>query len=246
MTDAWPPGLHACRWPAPAGVRACFTTRQGGHSAPPFHGFNLAGHVGDRPAAVAANRRLLRQHLPAEPCWLEQVHGTRVIAVDEATAAPATADGSSTRRRGVVCAVLTADCLPVLLCDAAGTQVAAVHAGWRGLAAGAIEAGLATFTAAGARYAWIGPAIGAAAFEIGDDARGALADHPSAPAAAFGTGPEGRWHADLAMLARARLEYAGVASVSGAGWCTASDRTRFYSYRRDGITGRQASLIWLD
>ncbi len=246
MTDVGLPGLHACRWPAPAGVRACFTTRRGGASRPPFDGFNLAGHVGDSPADVAANRALLRRHLPAEPCWLEQVHGTLLVAARTAAAVPPTADGSFTRQRRVVCGVLTADCLPLLMCDAAGSQVAAVHAGWRGLAAGVIEAGLATFPATGAVHAWIGPAIGAAAFEIGDDARQALAAHPSAPAAAFGPGRDGHWHADLTMLARARLEHAGVASVSSDGRCTASDRARFFSYRRDGATGRQASLIWLD
>ncbi|MDZ7751202.1 MAG: peptidoglycan editing factor PgeF [Gammaproteobacteria bacterium] len=246
MTNTGLPQLHPCQWPAPANVKAHFTTRRGGHSAPPFHGFNLAGHVGDRPADVAANRRLLRRHLPAEPCWLEQVHGTRVITAGETTAAPAIADGSLTRRRGVVCAVLTADCLPILMCDAAGTQVAAIHAGWRGLAAGVIETGLAAFPEPRQVHAWIGPAIGAAAFEIGGDVRDALGDHPSAPATAFSAGRDGHWHADLAQLARARLAHAGVDSISGGGWCTAREEAHFFSYRRDGTTGRQASLIWLD
>ncbi len=245
MTDTGRPGLHACQWPAPDGVRACFTTRRGGGSRGPFQGFNLAAHVGDDPADVAANRSLLRRRLPAEPCWLEQVHGSLVVPAEGAAAAPPVADGSFTRRRHVVCGVLTADCLPLLMCDAAATQVAAIHAGWRGLTAGVIEAGLATFAAGDTVHAWIGPAIGAAAYEIGEEVREALAAHPSAPGAAFGAGRAGHWHADLAMLARARLEYAGVRSVSGGEWCTASDRARFFSYRRDGPTGRQASLIWL-
>ena len=234
-----------CRWPAPPGVRAFTTTREGGFSRGPFAGFNLADHVGDDPAHVAANRRLLGRvlDLPAPPHWLRQVHGTRVVPAG-AEEHPE-ADGCFTRSRGVVCAVLTADCLPVLLCDAAGTQVAAVHAGWRGLAAGALEAGVAAFEDPATVHAWLGPAIGPAAFEIGADAYARLAAHPSAPPEAFrATGP-GRWHGDLPLLARRRLAHAGVRSVSGGDRCTHGDPGRFYSYRRDGTTGRTATLIWL-
>ena len=238
--------LIAADWPAPANVQALATTRVGGVSAPPFDTLNLAAHVGDDPAAVAENRsRLVRAAgLPAEPRWLSQVHGCRVVDAD-AAAAGCEADAASTDRPGVVCAVLTADCLPVLFCDAAGTRVAAAHAGWRGLAGGVLEAAVAGF-GGGEVLAWLGPAIGPDAFEVGPEVRAAFVDRDRAAEAAFRPGREGRYWADLYTLARQRLAAAGVTTVSGGGLCTYHDAERFYSYRRDGQTGRMASLVWLE
>lgn len=234
-------------WPAPANVRAAVTTRAGGVSAGAYASLNLGDHVGDDPGAVAENRaRLVRAlGLPAEPCWLRQVHGT--CALDAAASITGCeADAAFAALPGVVCAVLTADCLPVLFCDRAGTRVAAAHAGWRGLAAGVLEH---TADALGAApediLAWLGPAIGPDAFEVGGEVRAAfLAQDPTA-AGAFRPSRDGRWLADLYALARHRLMRHGVAAVHGGGWCTHRDAARFYSFRRDGVTGRMASLVWL-
>jgi len=232
-------------WPAPAVVRACSTTRAGGVSGGPWCGLNLAAHVDDDPLAVRENRdRLVAQlELPAEPQWLEQVHG---VAVRTPLVAADCADACFEDRPGRVCAVLTADCLPVLLCNTAGTRVAAAHAGWRGLLAGILEHTIAAFAdPADQLLAWLGPAIGPTAFEVGDEVRAAfLAEHP-ASAAHFAAGRPGHWFADLYGLARQRLARGGVERVSGGGLCTFSDAERFFSYRRDGVTGRMASLIWL-
>lgn len=231
-------------WPAPPAVRALTTTRVGGVSRPPWDGFNLAAHVGDRPAHVARNRSLLRSRfgLPGDPAWLSQVHGTDVLEAGRG----GEADAVWTDVPGRVCAVLTADCLPVLFCADAGTCVAAAHAGWRGLAAGVLEATVAALPAEPAGLlAWLGPAIGPDAFEVGDEVRSAFVGRDAGAAAAFRPAGAGRWLADLYALARLRLAAAGVTRVSGGGWCTFDDRDRFYSYRRDGITGRMASLVWL-
>lgn len=236
------------RWPAPPRVRALSTCRSGGCSRPPYDAFNLATHVGDDPAAVAANRRRLQQlaELPARPCWLEQVHGTSLVDAAGATEG-VTADGAFARVPGIVCAVLTADCLPLLLCERHGHSVAALHCGWRGLAAGIIEQALATLTAAGDEFlAWLGPAIGPAAFEVGEDVRQAFVDHDPAAATAFVPGSEGRWCADLYGLARQRLAACGVHQVYGGDRCTWKEEAAFFSYRRDGITGRMATLIWIE
>jgi YfiH family protein len=231
-------------WPAPANVRALVTTRAGGDSVGPYASFNLATHVGDDPAAVAANRRRLRRHLPAEPAWLDQVHGTVCVAA-EAGGLPATADASVSFAPGRVCAVLTADCLPVLFCDERGAAVAAAHAGWRGLAAGVLEATVAAMGLPASRLlAWLGPAIGPAAFEVGDEVRAAFVGPDPATATAFVAHGEGKWLCDLYRLARRRLALAGVDRVHGGGLCTHGDPDRFYSYRRDGVTGRMASLVW--
>lgn len=234
-------------WPVPAGVKALVTTRAGGVSAGRYASLNLGTHVGDDPQAVAENRARLRRHLPAEPKWLEQVHGTDV-AVLESGSAPVVprADAAVTREAGEVCAVLTADCLPVLLCDRGGTVVAAAHAGWRGLAAGVLEATVAHMEAAPASLmAWLGPAIGPQVFEIGDEVREAFMNVDAAAEGAFRPGAaHGKWLADLYRLARLRLARAGVREVWGGGWCTYGDPRRFYSYRRDGATGRFASLVW--
>lgn len=244
------PSFIEAVWPAPARVRALTTARGGGVSGAPYDTLNLADHVGDQPQHVAENRRLLRAALalPAEPVWLKQVHGTRVV--DAATIGDsAEADGGYTDAAGVVCAVLTADCLPLFLCDRAGTRVALVHAGWRGLAAGIIREGVAAMRVPGGDLlAWLGPAIGTDAFEVGAEVRSAcLAVGPSAAAAAFRPAARpGHWWADLYALARAQLNAAGVHAVFGGGHCTFRESQRFYSYRRDRVCGRMASLIWLD
>lgn len=235
-------------WPAPANVRALTTTRTSmGTSRPPFDRFNLADHVGDDPAAVAANRAQLveKLHLPAEPVWLEQIHGAVVARLPTPVTRPQ-ADAAMTSTPGVVCAVLTADCLPVLFCDRAGTRVAAAHAGWRGLAGGVLEATVNALDVPPQEIlAWLGPAIGPRAFEVGEEVRAAfIADDPAASSAFAPTTP-GHWHADLYVLARKRLARLGIEAVSGGGHCTFEDAQRFYSYRRDGRTGRMASLIWL-
>lgn len=232
-------------WPAPANVRALTTTRAGGVSRPPYDVLNLGDHVGDVAAHVATNRARLRAtaDLPAEPVWLQQVHGVEVV--DAAAAPGARADGSFARRPGVVCAVLTADCLPILLCDRAGTVVAALHAGWRGLAAGIVEAGVARLGVAGAALlAYLGPAIGAGAYEVGDDVRDIFVNDDANAATAFRRRGD-RWLADMYLLARLRLQRQGITAIYGGTYCTASAADLFYSYRRDGVTGRMASLIWL-
>ncbi|MEJ2646720.1 MAG: peptidoglycan editing factor PgeF [Gammaproteobacteria bacterium] len=235
-------------WPALPAVRAASTTRRGGVSAAPYSNWNLAEHVGDDPRAVQSNRQRLRERLalPDEPCWLRQVHGVRVLAV--AAGQPSTeADAAWTPMPGRVCAVLTADCLPVLFCDRRGTRVAAAHAGWRGLAAGVLEATLRAMGVAPQELlVWLGPAIGPAAFEVGVEVRDAFVGADAGAGEAFRAGPDGRWYADLYALARRRLAAAGVVEVYGGGLCTYSDPERFFSYRRDGATGRMASLIWLD
>lgn len=223
-------------WPAPANVRALVTTRA--------HG-NLAGHVGDDPDVVAANRARLRQYLPADPVWLTQVHGTRCV---EARSAMAGTEADAVFARGgeAVCAVLTADCLPILLCEEAGEVVAAAHAGWRGLAAGVIEATVAAMAVAGERLlAWMGPAIGASAFEVGDDVRAAFITGDPGAAVAFEARGGGKWSCDLDALARRRLNAMGIERVFGGDRCTFTEREFFYSYRREGKTGRMASLVWI-
>ena len=233
-------------WPAPAGVRACVTTRSGGVSAAPFDALNLGDHVGDDPLAVAENRRRLQALLGCRAAWLDQVHGVAVVEADPNRVLEADASWSATP--GVACTVMTADCLPVLFCDRAGTRVAAAHAGWRGLVAGVLEASVAALGCpADQVLAWLGPAIGPQAFEVGAEVREAfLAQHPEAAAAFVPSVNPGRFMADLYQLARIRLAAAGVSAVYGGGLCTFSDATRFYSYRRAPRTGRLASLVWLE
>lgn len=235
-------------WPAPPQVSACTTTRRGGVSEGSYSSLNLAEHVGDDPKHVVENRRLLAHalRLPAMPLWLQQVHGNAVV--DVTVARPGCeADANYARHAGTVCAVLTADCLPILLCDSDGTRVAAVHAGWRGLLNGIIENAVRTLNIPGGKLlAWLGPAIGPLAFEVGDEVRAAFIAADPAAAAHFTPSPAGRWLADIYGLARQRLTRVRVDRVYGGHWCTVTDATRFYSYRRDGVTGRMASLIWLD
>lgn len=242
------------QWPGlPVAVGALSTTRIGGVSASPYGdgagggGLNLGTHVGDAPEAVARNRELLRALLPTEPAWLTQVHGTRVLDAANVGAVPQ-ADASIATRPGVVCAIMTADCMPVLLADAQGRVVGAAHAGWRGLAAGVLENTVEAMRAAGAGeiLAWLGPGIGPQAFEVGADVRGAFAHLGAQSASAFTlAGQAGKFLADLPTLAKLALARVGVSQVAGGTDCTVSDARRFYSYRRDRVTGRMASLIWI-
>lgn len=247
-------------WPAPAGVHALVTTRAGGVSPPPYGGgpergagMNLGLGSGDHPAHVRANRALLRAWLPAEPCWLAQVHGAAVVDADTTWPEPPQADASTSLEAGRVCAVLVADCLPVLFTDREGRGVAAAHAGWRGLAAGVLQ-DTATrlrarlrLQAGGAEaelMAWLGPAIGPQRFEVGPEVRAVMLARLPHAQSAFAPLPGGKYLADLFVLARQALAACGVEQVYGGGLCTASDPQRFYSYRRDGRTGRHAALIW--
>jgi len=234
-------------WPAPPRVRSLQTTRSGGVSPAPYASLNLGDHVGDAPAHVAANRALLRAGLPGEPLWLQQVHGTRVADADSATTGRE-ADGVVARRPGSVCAIMTADCLPVLLCDRDGTVVGAAHAGWRGLAAGVLENTVAAMGVAPERLlAWLGPAIGPQAFEVGPEVRDAFEKADPRASQAFVPGAStGKYLADIYALARLRLQAAGVREIHGGGLCTVGDAASYFSYRRDRVCGRMASLIWLE
>jgi YfiH family protein len=234
-------------WPAPPGVRALTTVRGGGGSAAPFDRLNLATHVGDEPAQVERNRQALRAcaALPSEPLWLDQVHGTHVVSVSTAAPTP-TADGCIAHLPSQVCAILTADCLPVLFCDVAGSCVGAAHAGWRGLVQGVLPATVrALARPADQLLAWLGPAIEPAAFEVGDEVREQFVARAAESAAAFERNARNRWQADLYLLARQELARSGVTRVFGGGFRVFEDRARFFSYRRDGCTGRMATLIWL-
>jgi YfiH family protein len=240
-------------WPAPANVRALQTTRDGGVSVGAYAALNLGDHVGDDPVAVARNRALLRATLPADPVWLKQVHGNVVADADRTVGVP-DADASVASKAGVICAVMTADCLPLLLCDEAGTVVAAAHAGWRGLAGGVVEATVKAINVAPERLlVWLGPAIGPQAFEVGDEVRQVFLAHDPEAERAFApalrtqdsTLRTQKWLADIYLLARQRFAMLGVERVYGGGLCTFTDAQKFYSYRRDRATGRMASLIWL-
>jgi hypothetical protein len=237
-------GLIVPQWQAPRNVRALVTTRAGGLSAGPYRSMNLGARSGDDRGTVAANRAILRRLLPSEPAWINQAHGT-VVADADLGLPDAEADASVARRLNVVCAVLVADCLPVLLADTSGRVVAAVHAGWRGLCAGVIEQTVEAMRVPPATLvAWLGPCIGAAVYEVGDEVRRAFCAADANAAAAFAARPNAKWLADLPLLARQRLARAGVSEVTGGGDCTFSDPRRFYSFRRDGTTGRMAAFIW--
>lgn len=236
-------------WPAPPTVRALSTTRHGGLSLPPYASLNLGDHVGDDAAAVAANRERLQSlaALPARPLWLNQVHGT--VCVDADHYHPGCqADAIAARTHGQVCAIMTADCLPLLFCNRRGSRIAAAHAGWRGLLDGVIEATLAALDCPGADLlVWLGPAIGPQAFEVGGEVRDAfIARNPEAAVAfTLVRGAQGKWLGNLYLLARQRLAQTGVTAVYGGDRCTWQEGDTFFSYRRDGATGRMASLIWL-
>jgi YfiH family protein len=233
-------------WPASASVHAAMTTRRGGFSTGPYASFNLAGHVGDDERAVAANRRRLRDalSLPAEPQWLDQAHGKNVAILSQPVTG--SADAAVAFETGTVAAVLTADCLPVFLASRAGDRVGIVHAGWRGLLSGVIEATVSALAADPADLiAWLGPAIGPAAFEVGGEVRRMFVAMQPESAAEFRPGGGRKYLADLPGLARRQLADCGITAVYGGDLCTVADAARFYSYRRDGRTGRMAALIWL-
>lgn len=238
-------------WPAPGNVNALQTTRKGGNSATPYDSFNLGSHVGDNPLVVTRNRMLLSSLLPSEPVWLKQVHGIGVADAGHASCLPE-ADASITTHRGAVCVVMTADCLPILLCNEQGSVVGAAHAGWRSLCDGVIEATVSAMKVpAPSLMAWLGPAIGPAKFEVGDEVRSAFVTQHAKAAAAFtasdcsASGEKIKWLADLYQLAHLRLNALGITRIYGSDLCTYSDPERFYSYRRDGATGRMGTFIWL-
>lgn len=235
-------------WPAPANVRAVISTRTGGCSEGRYASLNLGDHVADNPHCVAENRARFKQlaQMPAEPVWLQQVHGTRVLPIDKASRAGQQSDASVTSVAKVVCTVMTADCLPLLLCNANGTQVAAVHAGWRGLCDGIIERAVAKFALADQILAYLGPAISQSAFEVGPEVRAAFMSKAVEAEQAFIAGVADKWQADLYLLARQRLQAAGVWQIYGGNFCTYAQPELFFSYRRDGQTGRMAASIWLD
>ena len=237
------------QWPVPDAVCAAFTLRSGGVSAGPFDTLNVGAHVGDLPEHVGENRARVcaALALPHEPCWIEQVHGRDVVEIRAAAPSPQPrADAAIARERGAVAVIQVADCLPVLFAAVDGSCVAAAHAGWRGLAAGVLEATVERLaTHPGGLLAWLGPAIGPRHFEVGAEVREAFLAHDPAAAVAFRANERGRWQCDLLALARQRLQQAGVRQVFGGEWCTYADRARFFSYRRDGQCGRMAALIWL-
>ena len=235
-------------WPAPVRVKAVTTTRAGGLSEGRFASMNLGDGVGDDPGCVRENRRRVRSalSLPREPLWLKQVHGNQVCDANISKNLP-TADGSCSRQPGVVCAILTADCMPVFFCDREGTAVALAHAGWRGLAGGVIASTVKRLDAPAERLmVWLGPAIGPEAYEVGDDVRRVFLELDQGNAAAFVPGRSNRWMADLYSLARRQLIGLGVTNIYGGTFCTHRDAARFFSYRRDGQCGRMASLIWME
>lgn len=255
LIPAWQPGAAREGRSVLPGVRAMATTRLGlpGASQAPYDSFNLATHVGDAPGDVAANRQGLRHLLPSEPLWLEQVHGIDVVCTDDfqpdVVASPPVADASFSRQPGRVCVVMTADCLPILLAAWDASVVAAVHAGWRGLAEGVIESAVAAMGVPPTELmAWIGPAIGAGAFEVGEDVRAAFCRQDVQAAQAFAAKGADKWFCDLVWLARRRMSRLGISpsAMTGGSWCTFTDARHFYSYRREGRTGRMATMIWID
>jgi len=242
------PAYQRALWSAPSRVRAVFTQRAGGVSLAPYDSLNLGDHVGDLASAVAQNRRRLREalSLPGEPLWLEQVHGIGVLDADrfDGPSAPR-ADAALTRARGRVLAVLVADCLPVLFATHDAAAVAIAHAGWRGLAAGVLEATIAALAAPQPPHVWLGPSIGPGHFEVGEEVREAFLAHDAAARFAFAPNARGRWLCDLHALARMRLAALGLKSVAADASCCYEQAQRYYSHRRDGVTGRMAALIWL-
>ena len=240
-----PPDWIIPDWPVPARVKALVTTRKGGVSSGPYASLNLGLRVNDEPAKVERNRALLRAHLPAEPRWLNQVHGNLVVDAGSVRQ-PVEADAATSRTPDTVCAIMVADCLPVLLADRAGKVVGAAHAGWHGLAAGVIENTVKSMAVPPSELvAWLGPAIGPSAFEVGADVREAFVSTDPGAASAFIDQKPGKWLADLFTLARRRLQAVGIADIHGGGLCTVSDPRRFFSHRRDKVTGRMAALIWI-
>lgn len=239
-------------WPAPKNVRAFVSTRKGGVSEGEYMGLNLGAHVNDNPDHVAYNRLLLQRRttMPNTLVWLNQVHGTRTLELPFDSACSEglhdQADASTTKEANQVCAILTADCLPVFLTNSSGTQVSALHAGWRGLCDGVIEQAVNHFDETENLMAWLGPAIGPQSFEVGEEVKEAFVDHSPEAALAFTPKAGGKWLGDLYLLARQRLSLAGVNQIYGGDRCTFIEKECFYSYRRDGVTGRMASVIWFE
>ena len=251
------------QWPAPAHVHAVCTTRAGGTSVAPYDSLNLGEHVGDDPVAVGANRAILQRAIAAQPVFLSQVHGAQSVWLSGTTVHGTAADGCVTDQSRVACTIMVADCLPVLLTNEHGSRVAAAHAGWRGLAGqggrGIVETVVERLAALGGDagggppsriMAWLGPCIGPDAFEVGDEVRDAFVAHERAALPMFRAKSEGKWLADLQGLARLRLAALGVTQIYGndgsSAWCTVSNPSRFFSHRRDGVSGRMATCIWLD
>jgi len=233
-------------WPAPKHVRAVQTTRNGGLSISPYTSLNLGDHVGDNPLTVERNRMLLQSLLPSEPVWLKQVHGTAVVDAGLTSCWPQ-ADACITSTPGAVCVIMTADCLPVLLCNKLGTLVGAAHAGWRGLCDGVIEQTVHSMNVPPQTLmAWLGPAIGPRAFEVGEEVREAFVARQPEASTAFVPVKDGKWLADLYLLARLRLSGLGIDQVYGGELCTYSDNKQFFSYRRDSTTGRMGTFIWIN
>ena len=251
LSEIGEPMVITPEWNAPARVHCAFTLRAGGVSVAPYDSLNVGAHVGDAAEAVGENRRQVREYLrlPAEPVWLQQVHGIDVVDLDgsgHGTGAAPRADAAVTRVSRRVCVIQVADCMPVLFAARDGSAVGAAHAGWRGLAGGVLEQTVrALGVPAEHLVAWLGPTISQQHFEVGDDVRTAFVSGDSGAAAAFVTNTRGRWQCDLYALARRRLAALGVRDVFGGGWCTYADAARFFSFRRDGQCGRMAALIWL-
>ncbi len=248
MSEAVRGGGFSAEWPAPPNIQTWITTRSGGVSAPPYDHNNLATHVGDDPVAVAANRQQLLQQLPLQqsPQWLDQLHGTTVVRVPFQSSAVPKADGCWTGQPQQPCAVLTADCMPILITNQKGTRVAALHAGWRGLAAGVIDQGVHCFNdSRDELLVWLGPSIGQNSYEVGEAVREAFCMQDKRAEDAFVPSPDGRWLVSMERLARLWLKRLQVEAVYGGDWDTATD-DRFYSYRKEGKTGRFASLIWIE
>ena len=235
------------QWGAPPWIKAGISTRNGGHSQSPFNSLNVAMHVGDNPETVGLNRKYLRDllALPAEPVWLDQIHGNKIIQLGEKNNPQA--DGSYTNKSGVVCAIMTADCIPVLLCDTKGTIVAAVHVGWRGYCAGIIAKVLGIFSMPKSDIlVWIGPHISASNYEVGDDVYHSCVDRDRGVSKFFTKSPSGRWYANLEMMVQHELMADNVTNITSSNSCTFRLNADFFSYRRDNITGRMASMIWID
>lgn len=243
-----PAGWIAPDWPAPAGVRAACSTRAGGVSHGPYESLNLGDHVGDDARLVAQNRAIFERAIGARPVYLAQRHGTRVALLDGNTEDGVEADGCVTAAGGLACTIMVADCLPVLFATEDGSRVGAAHAGWRGLAGGILEATVARLAPAPALIAWLGPCIGPGAFEVGAEVKAALEAHDAASARHFKPHSEGKWLADLPAIARMRLRALGITRVHGndgsPAWCTVTDQSRFFSHRRDRVSGRFAAAVW--
>ena len=232
-------------WPAPANVKAIQTTRIGGFSVAPYDSLNLGSHVKDNDFNVVKNRQLLRQYLPAEPVWLNQVHGIDVIDASKSLDLQ-DADSSFSKDKNVVCVTMTADCLPILLCNKQGTAVAAIHAGWRSLCDGVIESTIQSMQVEPlSLMAWLGPAIGPEAFEVGDEVRAAFMAKDTQAGQAFKASGD-KWLGDLYMLAKQRLNKQGIVGIYGGNQCTYTEPSQYFSYRRDGVTGRMATMIWFE